>query len=55
MQRFIVRRLLQGLVTLFLVSIIVFILGRLTGDPVALLLSEFSTFEDQDRSGQAPS
>ncbi len=38
---------MQGLVTLFLVSIIVFILGRLTGDPVALLLSEFSTEEDQ--------
>jgi len=49
MQRFIVRRLLQGLITLFLVSVIVFILGRLTGDPVALLLSEFSTFEDQER------
>jgi peptide/nickel transport system permease protein len=49
MQRYIVRRLLQGLVTLFLVSIIVFILGRLTGDPVALLLSEFSTFEDKER------
>jgi len=49
MQRYIVRRLLQGLVTLFLVSIIVFILGRLTGDPVALLLSEFSTFEDKAR------
>jgi peptide/nickel transport system permease protein len=49
MQRFIVRRLLQGLVTLFLVSIIVFILGRMTGDPVALLLSEFSTFEDKER------
>jgi peptide/nickel transport system permease protein len=49
MQRYIVRRLLQGLLTLFLVSIIVFILGRLTGDPVALLLSEFSTFEDQER------
>jgi peptide/nickel transport system permease protein len=31
-----------------LVSIIVFILGRLTGDPVALLLSEFSTLEDQE-------
>jgi peptide/nickel transport system permease protein len=49
MQRFIVRRVLQGLVTLFLVSIIVFILSRLTGDPVALLLSEFSTFEDKER------
>jgi peptide/nickel transport system permease protein len=49
MQRFIVRRVLQGLVTLFLVSIVVFILSRLTGDPVALLLSEFSTFEDKER------
>ena len=48
MQRYIVRRLIQGVVTLFLVSIIVFILGRLTGDPVALLLSEFSTLEDQE-------
>ncbi len=48
MQRYIARRLVQGVVTLFLVSIVVFILGRLTGDPVALLLSEFSTFEDQE-------
>ncbi len=48
MQRYIARRLVQGVVTLFLVSIVVFILGRLTGDPVALLLSEFSTLEDQE-------
>lgn len=34
---------------MFLVSIIVFILGRLTGDPVALLLTETSTFEDKER------
>jgi len=48
MQRYIVRRLLQAVVTLFLVSVIVFILGRLTGDPVALLLTEYSTLEDKE-------
>ena len=47
MQRYIVRRLIQAAVTLFLVSVIVFVLGRLTGDPVALLLSEYSTQEDK--------
>jgi peptide/nickel transport system permease protein len=48
MQRYIVRRLLQAVVTLFLVSVIVFMLGRLTGDPVALLLTEYSTLEDKE-------
>ena len=48
MQRYIVRRLLQAVITLFLVSVIVFILGRLTGDPVALLLTEYSTLEDKE-------
>jgi len=46
-QRYIARRLLQAVITLFLVSVIVFILGRLTGDPVALLLTEYSTEEDK--------
>jgi peptide/nickel transport system permease protein len=49
MQRYIIRRLLQAVITLFLVSVIVFILGRLTGDPVALLLTEYSTLEDKER------
>jgi peptide/nickel transport system permease protein len=49
MQRYIVRRLLQAMITLLLVSVIVFILGRLTGDPVALLLTEYSTEEDKIR------
>ena len=48
MQRYIIRRLLQAVITLFLVSVIVFILGRLTGDPVALLLTEYSTLEDKE-------
>jgi peptide/nickel transport system permease protein len=37
------------MITLLLVSVIVFILGRLTGDPVALLLTEYSTEEDRIR------
>jgi len=48
MQRYIVRRLLQAVITIFLVSVIVFMLGRLTGDPVALLLTEYSTLEDKE-------
>jgi peptide/nickel transport system permease protein len=47
MSRFIFRRLLQGLVLLLLVATIVFFLGRLTGDPVALMLSEDATPEDK--------
>jgi peptide/nickel transport system permease protein len=47
MQRYIVKRLIQAVITLFFVSVIVFILGRLTGDPVALLLTETSTEEDR--------
>jgi peptide/nickel transport system permease protein len=47
MQRYIIRRFPQAVITLFLVSLIVFILGRLTGDPVALLLSETATEEDR--------
>lgn len=48
MSRFIFRRLLQGLVLLVLVATVVFFLGRLTGDPVALMLSEDATPEDRE-------
>ena len=47
MSRFIVHRLLQGIVLLFLVAAIVFFLGRLTGNPVDLLLPEGSPPEDR--------
>jgi len=47
MSRFIFRRLLQGLVLVVLVATVVFFLGRLTGDPVALMLSEDATPEDR--------
>lgn len=47
MLNYILRRIPEALVTLFLVSFMVFALGRMTGDPVALLLSEFATEEDR--------
>jgi peptide/nickel transport system permease protein len=47
MQRYIVKRLLQALVALFLMSIIVFFLSRITGDPIGLLLNPYSTTEDR--------
>lgn len=47
MQRYLARRVLQALVTLVLASLIVFILARLTGDPVALLLAEYATQDDK--------
>jgi ABC-type dipeptide/oligopeptide/nickel transport system permease component len=46
-KRFVVQRLLQGVVLLFLVAAIVFFLGRLTGNPVDLMLPEGSTPEDR--------
>lgn len=47
MGRYIVRRLLQGCVLLCLVATIVFFLGRLTGNPVDLMLPEDATAEDR--------
>ena len=43
---YVVERLLQALVTLFLLSIIVFGLARLTGDPVSLMAPMEATPED---------
>jgi ABC-type dipeptide/oligopeptide/nickel transport system permease component len=47
MQRYIVQRLLQGIILLFLVAAIVFFLGRLTGNPVDLMLPEDATPQDR--------
>ncbi len=47
MKRYILKRLLQGIVLLFLVATIVFFLGRLTGNPVDLMLPEGATPEDR--------
>jgi ABC-type dipeptide/oligopeptide/nickel transport system permease component len=47
MKRYIVYRLLQGVVLLCLVATIVFFLGRLTGNPVDLMLPEDVTPADR--------
>jgi peptide/nickel transport system permease protein len=44
--RFVGGRLLQMVITLFLMSIIVFMLARLTGDPTSLLVSDYAKAED---------
>ena len=43
MKRYIARRLMQGVVLLCMVATIVFFLGRLTGNPVDLMLPEDAT------------
>ena len=47
MQRYILRRLLQGLVLLVLVTAVVFLVGRLTGNPVDLILPEEASEEER--------
>jgi len=47
MQRYIVQRFFQMIIVLFVMSAIVFLLGRLTGDPVSSLLSNYATEEDK--------
>ena len=43
MGRYIIRRLFQGILTFLGISVIVFVLGRVTGDPVTLLAPESAT------------
>ncbi len=45
MTRYIARRLMQGILSLFVLSVIVFILARLTGNPVDLLLPPDASLE----------
>ena len=49
MQRYLVKRILMALVTLFAVSLIIFILSRAAGDPRHIYLDDYSTQEDWDR------
>jgi peptide/nickel transport system permease protein len=46
MQRYLLKRIIQAIITVFLMSIIVFLLGRLSGDPVPLLLGDLATKEE---------
>ena len=47
MRRYILVRALQAILSLFLLSIIIFVVVRMTGDPLTLLLSEEATEEDR--------
>lgn len=50
MIRFVVARLLQSLVALAILSVVVFILARATGDPLHLILPMSATKEDYDEA-----
>ena len=43
MQKYILQRFFQGLILLVLVTMVVFFLGRLTGNPVDMMLPEDAT------------
>ncbi|MGH1472284.1 MAG: ABC transporter permease [Cellvibrionaceae bacterium] len=49
MQTYVLKRFGEMIITLLLMSIVIFSLSRLTGDPVALLLSDYATDEDRQR------
>ncbi len=49
MIRYIFGRLLQAIVGIFFITTLVFLLVRLTGDPSAILVSDFAPIEVQDR------
>ena len=51
MQRFLMRRFLMIIVTLIAVSMIIFIMARITGDPRVLLLDENASREQWERMG----
>ena len=48
MERYLVQRVLQGALTLLVISLIVFLLARLSGDPLHIMLPEEATAEDYD-------
>lgn len=48
MQRYIIRRILQGILVLFGVSIIVFMLARVSGDPLDLMMPPEATEADRE-------
>src|SRR5262249_51391849 len=46
MGRFLLVRFFESMVTLLVISIVVFVMARSTGDPVALLISDRATQQD---------
>jgi ABC-type dipeptide/oligopeptide/nickel transport system permease component len=46
MQRYVLRRIFQSLLTLLVLSVLIFLVCRLTGDPVTLMLPDDASYED---------
>ena len=53
MQRFLVRRFFIVIITIFAVSVIIFIMARAGGDPRAMLLDDYATEEQWEDLGRA--
>src|SRR5260221_5884127 len=46
MGRFLLTRLIQSILTILVISLVVFVMARATGDPVTLLVSDKATAQD---------
>lgn len=51
MQRFLAQRFIIAIITIFVVSLLIFIMSRVSGDPRHIYLDDYSTQEDWDRMG----
>jgi peptide/nickel transport system permease protein len=51
-QRYLIQRVLQGALTILVISLIVFLLARLSGDPLHIMLPEEATREDYERAAR---
>jgi ABC-type dipeptide/oligopeptide/nickel transport system permease component len=49
MQRYIIRRFVQSLAALLALSLLIFLMSRMTGDPTLLMLPDDATHEDVER------
>ena len=49
MQKYIIRRFVQSLVALLVLSLLIFLMSRMTGDPTLLMLPDDATQEDVER------
>ena len=49
MQRYIIRRFAQSLIALLVLSLLIFLMSRMTGDPTLLMLPDDATQEDVER------
>jgi peptide/nickel transport system permease protein len=49
MQKYMIRRFVQSLLALLVLSLLIFLMSRLTGDPTPLMLPDDATYEDIER------